>query len=73
MPIHDVDVNPVGTGAVDGPNLFAKLGKIGRQDRRGDDDVSGDHVLGHGGLSNRPTCPVTLSRVDGLSRNLQLP
>ncbi len=46
MPVHHVDMDPVGARLVDRAHLLAEPREIGRQDRRGDDDVSG-----HGSLS----------------------
>ena len=40
MPVHHIDVDPVGTGFVDGTNLFAQLGKVSREDGRGNDHGS---------------------------------
>ena len=37
MPVHHVDVDPVGARCVDRANLLAQLGEIGGQDRRGDE------------------------------------
>jgi hypothetical protein len=37
MAVHDVHVDPVGTGLVDGADLVAELGEIRRQDGRRDD------------------------------------
>ena len=36
MPIHHVDVDPVRPGRIHGTHFFAEPGKIGRQDRGGD-------------------------------------
>ena len=33
--IHHIDVNPVGTSLVNGPNVLSKLGKISRKDGGG--------------------------------------
>jgi len=38
MPVHHVEVNPVGAGRIDGADLFAQFGKIRRQNRRRDDE-----------------------------------
>ena len=38
MPVHDIDMDPVGAGLVDRAHLLAELGKIGGEDRRGDDE-----------------------------------
>jgi hypothetical protein len=35
MAVHDVDMDPVGPGHVDGADFLAQPRKIGRQDRRG--------------------------------------
>jgi len=32
MPVHHVDVNPVGAGRVDGADLLAQFGEIGGKD-----------------------------------------
>ena len=37
MPVHHVDVDPVGAGGVDRAHLLAEAGKIGGQDRRGNE------------------------------------
>jgi hypothetical protein len=41
MPVHDVEMNPVGTRLVDGPDLFAEPGEVGGEDRRRDDEGAG--------------------------------
>ena len=38
MPVHHVEMDPVGAGRIDGAHLFAQFGKIRRQDRRRDDE-----------------------------------
>ncbi len=38
MPVHHVEMDPVGAGLVHGADLFAQFGEIGRQDRRRDDE-----------------------------------
>ncbi len=38
MPVHHVEMDPVGAGRIDGADLFAQFGEIGRQDRRRDDE-----------------------------------
>ena len=38
MPVHHVEMDPVGAGGIDGADLVAQLGEIGRQDRRRDDE-----------------------------------
>ena len=38
MPVHHVEMDPVGAGGVDRADLFAEPGKIRRQDRRRDDE-----------------------------------
>ena len=38
MAVHHVDMDPVGTGAVDGAQFLAQLGKVGGQDRRRNDE-----------------------------------
>ena len=40
-PIHHIDMDPVGAGAVDRAHLVGQAPEIGRQDRRGDDDGAG--------------------------------
>jgi hypothetical protein len=32
MPIHDVNMNPIGTFRFNTANFFSKIGKIGRKD-----------------------------------------
>ncbi len=39
--VHDVDVNPVGTGRDDLGHLVRQMPHVGRQDRRGELDVVG--------------------------------
>jgi hypothetical protein len=41
MAVHDVDVDPVAAGLVDGAHLLAELGEISGEDGRGNDDVAG--------------------------------
>src|SRR5580698_9041328 len=43
--IHYVDMNPVGAGIVDRPNLFGKPREICRQDRRRDEDCFSGRVV----------------------------
>ncbi len=38
MSVHHVEMDPVGAGRVHGADLFAELGEVRRQDRRGDDE-----------------------------------
>ncbi len=38
MTVHDINVNVIGAGAVNGLNIFTKTGKIGGKDRWGDFD-----------------------------------
>ncbi len=38
MPVHHVEMNPVGAGRIHGADLFAQPGKIRSQDRRRDDE-----------------------------------
>ncbi len=38
MPVHDVDMHPVGTGFQHGVDFFAQTGEIGGKDGRGDGD-----------------------------------
>ncbi len=37
MPVHHVEMDPVGAGLVDRAHLLAGLGEIGSQHRRGDE------------------------------------
>ena len=37
-PVHDIDMDPVGSRPIDGAHLLGEPAEIGRQDRRGDDD-----------------------------------
>ena len=37
MPVHHVDVDPVGAGGVDRAHFLAELGEVGGQDRWGDE------------------------------------
>ena len=39
VPVHDVDVNPVGPGRNDLGHLVGQMAHVGRQDRRGELDV----------------------------------
>ena len=34
MPVHHVDMNPVGTGGIDRAHFLAQAGEVGRKDRR---------------------------------------
>jgi hypothetical protein len=36
--VHHIDVDPVGTGFVDGPDFLPEAGEIGRKYRRSDAD-----------------------------------
>jgi hypothetical protein len=45
MAIHDVDMDPVGTGGIDRAHLLAEFGKIGREDRWGDDERALHRIL----------------------------
>src|SRR5438477_8118073 len=47
MPIHHVEMDPVGAGRIDGADLLAQFGKIRRQDRRRDDEGAWRELLGH--------------------------
>jgi hypothetical protein len=38
MPVHHVEMDPVGAGGIDGADFFAEFGEIRRQDRRRDDE-----------------------------------
>ena len=51
MPVHDIDMDPVGAGRIDGAHLLAEPGEIGREDRWGDDDVFASHI------ANPMSCP----------------
>ena len=44
VPVHDVHVDPVGAGLVDGADLLAEAGEVDAEDGRGDDG----RVRGHG-------------------------
>src|SRR5208337_3051766 len=41
MPVHHVEVNPIGAGRGDVAHLLAEFGKVGRQDRRRNSDRPG--------------------------------
>ena len=43
MPIHHVEMDPVGARGVDGAHLFAEAREVGGQDRGGDDQRPGGH------------------------------
>ena len=45
MPIHHVDVDPIGAGVIDRAYLFAELGEVGGQNRRGDDERMSHFLL----------------------------
>ena len=38
MPVHDVEMDPVGTRSIDRADFFAEFGEIRSQDRRRDDE-----------------------------------
>ena len=46
MPVHHVQMDPVGPGRVDGADLLAKPCEVGGKDRRSD-----QYRLAHGGVS----------------------
>ena len=41
MPVHHVEVDPVGAGGLDRADLLGELGEVGRQDRRRDAERAG--------------------------------
>src|SRR5687767_4717003 len=45
MTVHHVDVQNVGSAAFDGANFLAQTREVGRQNRRGDFDISIEHSL----------------------------
>jgi hypothetical protein len=45
MPVHHVDMDPVGARRLDAAHLFTQLREVGAQDRRGDAD--GRWIGGH--------------------------
>lgn len=45
MPVHDVDMDPVGAGRIDGADLLTQFGEVGGQDRGGDADGLHECVL----------------------------
>ena len=47
MPVHHVEMDPVGAGRIDGADFLAQLGEIRRQDRRRDDEGTRRKLLGH--------------------------
>ena len=54
MAVHDVDMDPVGAGRIDGAHLLAELGEIGGQDRRRDEQRAGiDFLLQSGARLTR--------------------
>ena len=53
MAVHDVDVDPVGAGRIDGAHLLAELGEIGGEDRRSDDQRAMQQVLHAAGVTIR--------------------
>ena len=42
--VHDVDVDPVGAGGIDGADLLAERGEVGGENRRGDEGRAGHGV-----------------------------
>ena len=40
MPVHDIDMDHVGTGIVNCPYFLTQTGKVSRQDRRGNQDIT---------------------------------
>ena len=68
-PVHHIDMDPVGAGAVDRAHLVGEPAEIGRQDRRGDDDRSGPSArasCGYG-FSGRHCRPLRHSRLSAAS------
>src|SRR5215472_12880317 len=55
MPVHHVEMDPVGPGRIDRVDLLAKPGKIRREDRWRDNE--GTWGKGHGRLPARFECP----------------
>ena len=47
MPVHHVEMDPVGARRVHGADFFAQFGEIRRQDRRRDDEGTRRKLLGH--------------------------
>ena len=47
MPVHHVEMDPVGAGRIDRADLFAQPGEIRRQDRGRDDEGAWREWLGH--------------------------
>ena len=45
MPVHHVDMDPVGAGGIDGADLLAELGEVGGEDRRRDPERAGHACL----------------------------
>jgi hypothetical protein len=45
MTVHHVDVQDVSAASFDGPDFLAEAGKVCRQDRRSDFDISIEHAL----------------------------
>ena len=54
MAVHDIDVDPVGAGLIDGAHLLAELGEIGSEDRRSDDQRTMQQVLHGAGATIEP-------------------
>ena len=47
MTVHHVEVDPVGTGRIDGAHLLAQFGEVGSQNRRRDDQGAWCKLLRH--------------------------
>ncbi len=54
MAVHDVEVKPVGAGAVDAGGFGAEAGEIRGQERRGDDHLRGGSLSHSGARSSAP-------------------
>ena len=51
MPVHHVEMDPVGAGRVHRAHLFAEPGEVRGQDRGRDGQGAGSEGLGHGAVS----------------------
>src|SRR5262249_33206128 len=45
VPVHYVDMDPIGAGVIDRAHLLAELGEVGGQNRRGDDERAWHFLL----------------------------
>jgi hypothetical protein len=45
VPVHDIDMNPIRTGRIDGAHLVAELCEVGGQDRRRYDERTQHQIL----------------------------